>query len=56
MDENYQTITRAEYVNMRAVILLLRDKLQRARQALELNAVSEALEILRKADDDKGIT
>lgn len=56
MDENYQTITRVEYINLRTVILLLRDKLQRARQALELNDTQRALEILRTADEDKGVT
>ena len=51
-DSLHKVVTLAEYIHMQSVILILRNKLQKARECLEKNAVVEALEYLRKADDD----
>jgi hypothetical protein len=43
----YTTMTVKEYNHLRSVILLLRERLQIARQALELGLVEKTLELLR---------
>lgn len=50
--EHYTTITVTEYIHLKAVIVTLRSKVQRARELLEINHVQDALDLLKKEEDE----
>lgn len=51
-EEHYTTITVNEYIHLKSVIILLRAKVQKARELLEINHIQDALDLLKKEEDE----
>jgi hypothetical protein len=50
--EHFTTISVKEYIHLKAVILKLRVKVQKARELLEINHVEDARLLLSKEEDE----